>query len=235
MPMTSTSPERSLAGVAMLQSIPPSDLEALARRCGWRRYAAGQEILEYHDETRDVFFLVSGTVRVSIYSMSGKVVTFRDIGAGSTFGEFAAIDGQPRSASVLALSDATVAAMPPGLFWEVLRKYPEVAAENLKHLTAQIRLLSERIYEFSTLAVKNRIHAELLRLARDNLTAENQASIAPAPTHAEIAARVSTHREAVTRELSHLAKEGLVERREGALVIFDVDRLEEMVREVLGE
>lgn len=219
----------------MLESIPPDQLAALGRRCGWRRYSAGQEIVEYHDETQDVFFLVSGTVRVSIYSLSGKVVTFRDIGPGSTFGEFAAIDGQPRSASVTALTDAVVAAMPPGLFWEVLRKHPGVAEENLKHLTAQIRLLSERIYEFSTLAVKNRIHAELLRLARDHMVDENRAAIAPTPTHAEIAARVSTHREAVTRELSYLAKERLVERREGSLVITDVERLEEMVREVLGE
>ena len=89
--------------------------------------------------------------------------------------------------------------------------------------------------EFSTLGVKNRIHAELLRLAHKHKHDENSAVISPAPTQADIASRVSTSREAVAREMSHLGQIGVIERRNGALVIGDVARLTRMVQEVRGQ
>jgi Mn-dependent DtxR family transcriptional regulator len=63
----------------------------------------------------------------------------------------------------------------------------------------------------------------------------NAARIVPAPTHVEIASRVSTHREAVTRELSRLSRMGLIERRGGTLAVKDLDRLAKMVHEASGE
>ncbi len=227
--------QETLGGIELFKHLPPDDLEALAKRCRWRRHTAGQRIVGHMDETRDVFFIVKGKIRAIIYSLSGKEVTFRDISAGDMFGEFSAIDGQPRSANVIALMDSLIASMPADVFWDVLRSYPMVAEATLKRLTNQLRVLSERVFEFSTLTVKNRIHAELLRLARDHMRGENTAAISPAPTHAHIASRVSTHREAVTRELNDLARAGLIERRHGVLIIRDVNHLIRMVREVVGQ
>ena len=86
--------------------------------------------------------------------------------------------------------------------------------------------------DLSTLAVRNRIHSELLRLAREAGVARNRARIEPAPRHADIAAQVSTYREQVTRELSALAKAGVVGKQEQALLVLDVTRLERLVRDV---
>ena len=230
--------EESLAGIEIFADLPPDDLVAVDRRCRWRHCDSEQQILGHMDDTHDVYFIVKGEVRATAYSLSGKEVTFRDIGAGQIFGEFAAIDGKPRSANVVALKPSVVASLSAEAFWEVLLEHPEVAASTLKLLTKQIRVLSERIFEFSALAVKNRIHAELLRLAYAHMADDNddnRAVIAPIPTHADIAHRVSTHREAVTRELSAMARAGLIERREGALVVPDVDRLARLVQEVLGD
>jgi CRP-like cAMP-binding protein len=121
--------------------------------------------------------------------------------------------------------------MPAACLWEILESHPSATAIMLKQLTRQVRALTERVFEFSTLAVKNRIHAELLRLARDHMVDDVTAVIVPSPTHADIASRISTHREAVTRELTELSRQGLVERRHGSLVVRDVPRLERMVRE----
>lgn len=225
----------ALRDIAIFREVPESELDGLARRCQWRRFARDQQILGYGDDSRDVFFVVQGRVRAINYSIAGKEVSFRDIDAGDTFGEFAAIDGQPRSANIVALDDSLLASMSANVFWDVLRDHPEVAAATLKRLTAQVRTLTERVFEFSTLAVKNRIHAELLRLARDHMENDNVAVISPAPKHADIASRLSTHREAVTRELNELAHSGLLERRERMLVITDVAELEHMVEQVLGE
>jgi CRP-like cAMP-binding protein len=125
--------------------------------------------------------------------------------------------------------------MPAAAFQELLSAEPRVAQALLPQLVTKIRALTMRVYEFSTLAVKNRIQAELLRLANLAPREGKGARIVPPPTHVEIASRVSTHREAVTRELNHLRRIGLAERRGGALVIKDVDRLAEMVHEATGE
>ncbi len=227
--------EDTLSGIELFKTLPRRDLEALAKRCQWRRYGAGQEIVGHQDDTKDVYFIVTGEVRVTVFSLSGKEVAFRDMRAGQSFGELAAIDGGPRSANVAALAESLIASMPAKVFWDVLHDHPEVAAAVMRHLTRLVRRLSERVFEISALAVRNRIHAELLRLARRNMEDANSAQISPAPTHADIASRVSTHREAVTREFKDLGRAGLIERQSGALVIRDVAALARMVEEILGE
>ena len=110
------------------------------------------------------------------------------------------------------------------------------AAENLfKHFVMEIRELTTRVYEFSTLAVRYRIQAEVLRLANLSARHGKVSNIAPAPTHAEIASRTSTHREAVTRELNRLAKIGILEQRNRELWITDIDRLAALVQDAAGE
>lgn len=223
-----------LSGIKLFESLSLDQIEHISRSCHWRHYEAGQQVVGHKDPGRDVYFVVSGAARVKVYSLDGKEVSYRDIGRGEIFGEFAAIDGGARSADVVALSKSQVAVMSPETFWEVLREHPSVTAALLRHLTDKIRMYSDRIFEFSALAVKNRIHAEILRLARTNQGPDNTAVIEPAPTHAEIASRISTHREAVTREINQLKRAGLLAHEDGALRILDLCRLERMVNEVMG-
>ena len=74
--------------------------------------------------------------------------------------------------------------------------------------------------------------ARLLPLARERGIANNRATLSPAPKHADIAARVSTNREEVTREFGHLTREGIVKKGAGEMVIVDVARLIDMVDKV---
>jgi CRP/FNR family transcriptional regulator, cyclic AMP receptor protein len=162
-------------------------------------------------------------------------VSFRDLPAGEMFGELSAIDGLPRSCSVVALTDTLVAVMSASLFWDLLRGHESVNAYILRRLTRLVRVLSERVVEFSTLTVQQRIQAELLRLARETAPGQKCAVIVSAPTHGELASRLSTHREAVTRGLGELARAGIIEKRRGGLVIRNVEALAALVDEVLRE
>jgi CRP-like cAMP-binding protein len=222
-------PADALATIDIFRDLDRAGLAAIARRCAWRTYAAEQQIVGQSDESREVYFVLSGRARVNLYSPDGRDVTFRDIGPGEIFGELAAIDDAPRSANVVALVDTSIASLRASEFSQVLHDHPAVAAATLRRLVRLVRSLSERVYEFSTLAVRNRIHAELLRLGRDRMSAANQAIIDPAPTHAEIASRISTHREAVSRELSDLVRAGVIVRQGQALLIKDVARLADLV------
>ncbi len=225
---------QALARVELLNGLRPADIEALARACLWRNYAAGQEIIGQDVASRDVFFVAAGRVRVTIFAASGREVAFRDLGEGASFGELSAIDGQLRSASVVALATTEIARLSNDRFWSLIRAHPEVTANLLKYLTTLVRSLTERVVDYSTLGVQNRIQAELVRMARESGVADNRAVISPLPRHADIASRVSTNREAVARELSQLARQGIVERHHDALVVRDMARLVDMVERVRG-
>lgn len=179
-----------------------------------------------------MYLIVSGQVRVTAFSAAGRQVTFGDMHAGEWFGDFAAIDGLSRSADVLAVEETLVASMKPAVYRRLLQEHPAVCDRMLRRLVSSIRELTERVFDFSTLGVQNRVHAELLRLARQAGVKGNTARIDPAPKHTDIAGQISTYREQVTRELSAMAKQGLLQRSGSALVIPDVARLERIVSEV---
>ena len=225
----------SLAGIAIFARLPSQVLERVQQRCSWRRYKAGEPIVDYLDASDDVFFVTTGEVCVTIYSIEGKAVSFRNLGPGDIFGEYAAIDGEPRSANVEARTSCLIASMSATAFRKLLLSEPAVAEALIKSLVRNVRTLTKRVYEFSTLAVNNRIQAELLRLASLAPRKGKSARLDPAPTHSEIASRISTHREAVSRELNRLSRIGIIERQNGSLVVQDLERLAAMLHEMTGE
>lgn len=223
----------SLMNIALLEGLTDADLSALAKRCRWRSFDADEQVLAHLDAGTDVLFLTTGRLRVSLYSASGKEVSFEDLQAGQHFGEMAAIDSKGRSASVFALEPCTVAFLSSENFIDLMSQHFVIAKRVMTALCRLVRRLDERVFEFSTLTVSNRIHAELLRLAGGNIE-KKTASVSPPPRHADIASRVSTHREAVTREMNVLARAGIIRQERDALHILDMPRLGQMVHEVLG-
>jgi CRP-like cAMP-binding protein len=221
----------TLAKVSLFRSLDAAAITQLDSQCSWRRAPRNAWIIGYQEASNDVFFIVSGTVRVRIQSVSGRDILLREIGAGEFFGELAAIDNQPRSSGIVAVTDVTIARMPASVFRSVLHKYPDACDQLLALLAGQVRRLSNRVNEYSTLDVRHRIYAELLRLARPQPGRPEQGLISPPPAHGEIAARVSTRREAVAREVKALERTGLVERRRGAIVLTDTGRLRRLLEE----
>jgi len=225
----------SLSGVALLCDLSPEELKSVAKNCRWRNYGAHEQIIDRQSEATDAFFVIEGRVRVVNYSISGREITLDDLAAGAHFGELAAIDGQPRSASVMALTECAVAIIPQERFMELVETHSSIALKVMRGLASIIRSSTERIMDLSTLAANNRVQADLLRQALSNMVDDNRASIAPIPVHADIASRVSTTRETVARVMNDLARQGVVERQKDALIIVDVESLQDMVEEVRGE
>ena len=225
----------ALKRVPILAELSQAQLEYVGRTCKWQEYDAGEQILSYHAPSTEVFFLAAGKVRVMIYSAEGKAVVFTDLKSSAMFGEIAAIDRGARSAGVEAVEPCTVASLTANQFENLLLREPAVAIATIRHVTSEVRRLSQRVLEFSTLVVQNRIHAELLRLAADVAQQHGQALLSPAPSLSDIANRISTHREAVSRELSRLSSIGLLRREGSDLRITDIARLEKLVREAKGE
>lgn len=222
----------ALEDVGVLAGLPVGDLQTLERKCHWKSVQSGNLIIGQHDSSDDVLFLVSGHARVNLYSVNGKQVSFRDVLPGAIFGELSAIDEKPRSADVEAIKDSQILVMPHAVFVGALDIYPSFRQAILLHLTTMVRTLTERVFEFSTMAVRSRVRAELVRLAGDADSGGPAIVLSPTPTHFEIANRISTHREAVTREFSHLEELGVIRRDGRTLIISDLDRLTGLVEDI---
>lgn len=230
-PSSSTSSIPSFDKVELFRNLGPETLARIQQCCNWKNYEVGELILDYLDVTDEVYFITEGEVRVSIYSRDGKATTFSDLQAGDMFGEISAIDRGTRSASIESRTRCCIVSMSSKAFVSLLKTEPGVGFELLVRLAHKIRELTNRVYEFSSLDVANRTRAELVRLARLASRQGNLIKIEPAPTHAEIASRISTHREAVTREINRLSRLGILERRGTSLIVKDLERLQDMVEE----
>ncbi len=218
-----------ISGIDVFRDLSLSDYESLSHILKAHNYQPEQHIITLGEDTQDVYFIISGKVRITTFTSGGKEVTFQDMKAGQMFGELSAIDSQSRSTNVVALSQTLLAKVSSKAFFNILRDYPKVNEHILHQLTGLIRKLGDRIVEFSTHSVKNRIHAELLRLATNSGIENNTAEITPAPAHLDIANRISTHREAVSRELSELNKNGIIKRGERKLLIQDIAKLKSLL------
>ena len=222
---------RTLDGIAVLEDMEPEARRALVERCRWHEFAEHEQIIDRASEGNDVYFVVRGMVRVVNYSYAGREVSYDDIGSGGLFGELAAIDGAPRSATVVALADTETAAISPDLFLSLLHEHPEIAIVIIRRLVQVVRGSTDRIMDLSTLGAVNRIHAELLRLAGPVSDEDDSAEIRPLPVHADIASRAGTTRESVARTIGDLARKGIVRKESHALVILDLERLRDLVDE----
>jgi CRP-like cAMP-binding protein len=219
-----TRQSETLARFALFRSLGKDLIERLDSQCIWRRVRADEWLIEYEDDTVDLFFVAYGRLRVTIRPISGTEIILRDLRDGDFFGELAALDGQRRSAGVVAMTDSVVARMTPAVFREAVHRHPDVCDQLLALLASQVRMLAARVTELSTFDVRHRIYSELLRLAKaDGDSAAMK--ITPPPTHVELAARISTHREAISRELKSLERAGLIERRRGAIVLLNPSEL----------
>ncbi len=213
---------RTLAKFPLFAGLAGDDIRMLDSRCLWRRVPGGEWVIDYKGDGADVYFVANGLARVVIVS-AGREMILRDIREGEYFGHYSAIDGKARSAAIVAVTDCIVARMSAALLWETVHAHITVRENIMRDLVADIRTANQRAHEQANYDVRKRLCAELIRLSRT--TGEGRTVVSPPPTHAEFAARISTHREAVTKALSVLEREGMLSRSPSAIVLNDVDRL----------
>lgn len=215
----------TLGALEVLKGLSFEQRSAVAERCKGFRYAKEEPVFHRQDPSTDVLFIVSGRVSITLYSRSGRKTDLRAMSQGEMFGEIAAIDGKPRSADVVADEESLIVSVTAQVFNDLLGSHPAVAYGTLRHLTELVRSLSARVFEYDRFPVPARVRLELYRQAQPNRREDGTAPIVPAPKHADLAARVGTHREAVSRELSKLAKENIARRDGRALVVLDMRAL----------
>lgn len=218
-----------------MRSLPSGLAERLRANAAIIHAKAGRTLVSQGATSTSVYVVLCGRLHVMLFSAGGREIILRDLAEGELFGELAAMDGQPRSATIVALSDCTLASVNAAAFRAAVSEDPEAALWLARRLTVHIRDLTDRLFERSALRVSSRLHCELLRRCATAGTGEGRIGIDPSPTHAELAACIGTHREAVTREMSYLAEKGIVRQERRRIIVENVRALASLVHSVVGE
>src|SRR5690349_8170579 len=141
----------SLARLAFLRGAEPSALATATPFVHWLAVGPGELVLDFGDTSNDVFLITSGLVRVIIRTPLGQEFILGDLGPNEIFGEIAAIEGVPRSASVAALRPTQLCRMQAATFLDLALSSRTVALRLLQVMTARLRVQSERMAEIAML------------------------------------------------------------------------------------
>lgn len=190
----------------------PSSLQAaFLARARLLNARKGQIVIGEGTSGSDVYLIQSGRVFFSRLSPLGREFILRDLGPGQILGEIAALNKVERTVSVTASEASQLHHMSGAKFADFIDEVPGAGLWLAKSFAARVCDLTDKVFDLATKPVAARVQAELLRLAGNLEDNADHSSISfPMPTHAELAARVGSHREAVSRELSLLAQQGLV-------------------------
>lgn len=224
-PREMPAPLLALRHIHLLDGLADPELAEIAQAVRWHHWRRGRTIVRHSDAGRDLILIASGRVRVTLLSPGGRELRLRELGAGELFGEIAAIDGGPRSASVVALEDSVLGHLAPQDFLQLLQRHWPVCEALLLRLAGAVRELTGRCYELGALSVPQRLAAELLRRAE-----AGGPRLDPAPHHPDLAACIGSSREQVSRTLARLVRSGLLRRDGTALCLSDPRRLHRLAQ-----
>tara|TARA_R110002096_G_scaffold227847_9_gene417229 strand:+ start:2209 stop:2898 length:690 start_codon:yes stop_codon:yes gene_type:complete len=219
-----------LAEIKLLSGLTAAERERLSQRCAWRTYRKDETVVERATEDRDVYFLVSGSARIVNFSLSGRPVAYATLRAGEFFGELAAIDSAPRSATVVANEPSQLAALSPRDFIDLMQSQPEIGLAVLRRLAFIVRSCDERIMDLATLGAMQRVILELCRLAKPDPITPGSWMIYPCPAQREIAGLASTTRETVARVFTQLQDGNQIRRKGRSLYLNDRKALEALAQ-----
>ena len=211
-----------LQSVSLFFDLSEKELGYIEEKMVTRRYENGNYIFLEDSEGEQCFFVAKGSVKVTRLSKDGREVILTMLNAGDFFGEMSLLDGESRSANVIALEETEVLTLNREDFLVVLHDYPTIAIQLVKEMAGRLRKSDRQIASLSLSDAEKRITMCIIRFADDQGVIKNgKVSIPKTPIQQDIANMAGTSRETVSRALSILEKENLIERNGRELIILD--------------
>lgn len=202
--------ENDVGGLLFFASLSPNERRDMARRMTLEVHAANDVIIEFEEQTTDVFFVLEGELEIAASHAESTRVLFEKVSAGEYFGEFSAIDGEPRSATVRARSKCRLLRMKREVFLGLLLSHPKLAIRLMERLVAIIRNVNAKVVNMATLTVVERLHRHFL--AKGVREESGVICVKDVPNQSVLAAEIGSSRETVSRAMNKLISEQMVVR-----------------------
>ncbi len=214
-----------LKKVPIFGDLSDSDLRSIVDKMVSHTYKKGQIILMEDSIGEHCFFLTRGKVKITRLSSDGREVILALLASGDFFGEMSLLDGESRSANVVALENTKALTLNMEDFLTALEMYPKVAINLLRELAVRLRKSDEQIASLSLSDAERRIALSLLRIAEEQgIIHQGHVTVNPLPFQQDIANMAGTSRETVSRTYGLLEADGYIDRDGRKLVIMDYDR-----------
>jgi len=177
-----------------------------------------------------MFVILEGTVKISYYAPDGREVILSLLEEGAFFGEMSLLDKQPRSATVTSLGAATIAQIRRNDLESLLLKKPSLTLKLLTEVVSRLRRTSVVLERISTMDVPHRLYSYLEDYCERFGKTSKNGIIVQLPTHQLMADQLSTSRETISRAMSALKKEGIIQAIDNSKeVCIDDEAIETML------
>src|SRR5215469_13011886 len=219
-------PDEILKKTQLFTHLSEAELKALSSRAVVRRFQVGEIIFHEGQPCEGLHVIAQGTLRLFKTSASGREQILAEEGPGSSVAELPVFDGGAYPASAMAATDCETVFLSRRDFRSVCLEHPEVTLKVLTIVGARLRRLVGIIEELSFTTVRQRLIAFLLREADEQGTKDWAGVGFDLPgTHQELANRLGTVRELVSRNLSRLQAEKLIVTDGRRIIVPDLAKL----------
>jgi CRP/FNR family transcriptional regulator, cyclic AMP receptor protein len=200
-----------LRTVPIFSELSDQDISSLAHLAIRKRYPK-DTVVFFENEEGDFFFtILEGRIKVTILGDDGREVILSVLGPGDFFGEMALLDNEPRSATAIAVEESELLSLHRNDFQTVLNDNRSITTALIRVLSARLRRANHQISTLALLDVYGRVARVIVDMAREEGKRLRDGRIAfRRATHQEIANRIGTTRETVTRMLKDLERQGLI-------------------------
>ena len=213
-----------LRKVPIFSDLSDSDLKKISKKMISRLYEKGKMILLEQSQGETFFIIISGVVKVTRLSDDGREVILAILGESDFFGEMSLLDGEGRSANIVANEQSEVVTLSRSDFLDCLQKYPKIAIALLEELAVRLRKSDQHIESLSLSDSEQRIGVTLIRLAEELGTIKRgDVNVKNLPYQQDIANMAGTSRETVSRTLKLLETKNLLKRDGRNLTIYKFD------------
>lgn len=221
-----------LKNVAIFSGLDEPELAFLTARLSQKKFGAGELIFSEEEPCLGLYVVESGSVRIFKSSAGGREQVLSIDGPGSSVAEIPVFDGGNYPASAQAITDVTLLFFSKQDFRALCLQHPEVPLKVLRVVGGRLRRLVAIIEELSFTTVRHRLVALLVRLAKSSGSRDGtQISFTVPVNNNELAAQIGTVRELVSRNMSRLQSERLLEIDGRTVTVRDLKKLEAEVSE----
>jgi CRP/FNR family cyclic AMP-dependent transcriptional regulator len=203
-----------LNNVRLFAGVPPQYLAELEKSSVLRKYPKNTVLVTEGDESTHLYIIRKGTVSAFLNNEDGRQVNLNYMHEGEYFGELSLLDGKPRSASVITVTDCEIILVSRTSVHELLHKHADFAMLLLTELTRRVRELTDSVKDMALLDVYGRDSSALEKLCDENKRIHN-----PKVTHQDIANMVGSSREMVSRIMKQLLIGDYIEQCPGYIEI----------------
>jgi CRP-like cAMP-binding protein len=214
----------------LLGRLTPAEMDEVLQHAHTQRLAPNQLLFAKGDPGDGLFAVLSGQIKISTLSESGKEVVLNILGPGEIFGEIALLDGKARTANAHAIGASELLVLPRLDFLRFLERHPQVNRRLLEVLCARLRWVSESYEDVVFKRLANRLAKKLAVLAEHFGEAGEGGGVTialPLPQQ-ELANMVGATRESVNKQMRLWEDAGLIAYDQGRITVLDLARLAEI-------